>query len=144
MNSKKRNQKVIEGAAVIVPTLVKSRSFSLVEMMIATENMSHKIGEGGFGSVYFGKLQDGKDVAVKLLSSLSKQGATEFLNEIDLLSRLNHRNLVSLLGYCNHFKQQMLVYGHMPCGSLKDHLHARASLICVTISLIIRLLDASL
>ncbi|XP_057812622.1 probable LRR receptor-like serine/threonine-protein kinase At5g48740 [Cryptomeria japonica] len=91
--------------------------------MIATENMSHKIGEGGFGSVYFGKLQNGKDVAVKLLSSLSKQGATEFLNEIDLLSRLNHRNLVSLLGYCNDFKQQMLVYEHMPCGSLKDHLH---------------------
>ncbi|GLJ05368.1 hypothetical protein SUGI_0016960 [Cryptomeria japonica] len=94
-----------QGAAVIVPNPVKSSSFSLVEMMRATQNWSQKIGEGGFGSVYFGKLQDGRDVAVKLLSSSSKQGATEFLNEIDLLSRLNHRTL------------------HMPCGSLKDHLY---------------------
>ncbi|GLJ05372.1 hypothetical protein SUGI_0017000 [Cryptomeria japonica] len=66
---------------------------------------------------------DGKDVAVKLLSSSSKQGATEFLNEIDLLSRLNHKNLVTLLGYCNDSKQLMLVYDHMPCGSLKYHLY---------------------
>ncbi|XP_059064586.1 probable LRR receptor-like serine/threonine-protein kinase At1g67720 [Cryptomeria japonica] len=67
--------------------------------------------------------EDGKDVAVKLLSSSSKQGATEFLNEIDLLSRLNHKNLVTLLGYCNDSKQLMLVYDHMPCGSLKYHLY---------------------
>ncbi|GLJ05374.1 hypothetical protein SUGI_0017040 [Cryptomeria japonica] len=82
-NSKKLNEMVNMNAdqAVFVPNPVKSHSFSLVEMMRATQNLSQKIGEGGFGSVYFGKLQDGKDVAVKLLSSTSKQGATEFLNE---------------------------------------------------------------
>ncbi|GLJ05373.1 hypothetical protein SUGI_0017030 [Cryptomeria japonica] len=128
-NSNKRNKMVNMNAnhAVTVLNPVKSRSFSLVEMMRATQDLSQKIGEGGFGSVYFGKLQDGKDVAVKLLSSTSKQGATEFLNEIDLLSRLNHRNLVSLLGYCNDFKQLMLVYEHMPCGSLKYHLYGSLS-----------------
>ncbi|GLJ05379.1 hypothetical protein SUGI_0017130 [Cryptomeria japonica] len=126
-NSKKLRQmeniNAEENAAVIVPNPMKSRSFSLEEMMRATKNLSRKIGEGGFGRVYLGKLQDGKDVAVKLLSSSSKQGATEFLNEIDLLSRLNHKNLVSLLGYCNDSKQLMLVYDHMPFGSLKDHLY---------------------
>ncbi|XP_059071592.1 probable LRR receptor-like serine/threonine-protein kinase At1g67720 [Cryptomeria japonica] len=76
-------------------------SFSLLDMKTATNNFGQKIGQGGFGSVYFGKLADGKDVAVKLLSSSSKQGLAEFLNEINPLSRVHHKNLVSLSGYCN-------------------------------------------
>ncbi|XP_059064835.1 probable LRR receptor-like serine/threonine-protein kinase At1g67720 [Cryptomeria japonica] len=107
---------------VMVPNPSSCRSFSLLAMKTATINFSQKIGEGGFGSVYFGRLPDGKDVAVKLLSS-SKQGLAEFLNEINLLSRVHHKNLVSLIGYCNESEELMLVYEHMCGGSLKDHLY---------------------
>ncbi|XP_057813425.2 probable LRR receptor-like serine/threonine-protein kinase At1g67720 isoform X2 [Cryptomeria japonica] len=113
--------------AIMEPNTSSCRSFSLLEMKTATINFSQKIGEGGFGSVYFGRLPDGKDVAVKLLSSSSKQGLAEFLNEINLLSRVNHRNLVSLIGYCNDSKELMLVYEHLCGGSLKDHLYGSLS-----------------
>lgn len=108
---------------VFVPNSTKTRSFTLDEMRTATENFIHKIGEGGFGSVFHGKLEEGKQIAVKVLSSFSKQGAQEFLNEIDLLSRVHHKNLVSLLGYCNESRELMLAYEYMPGGSLKDHLY---------------------
>jgi serine/threonine protein kinase len=101
----------------------KSRAFTLNEVKVATEDFSKKIGQGGFGSVFFGKLPEGKEIAVKVLSLFSKQGAQEFLNEVDLLSRVNHKNLVSLLGYCNESRELMLVYEHMSGGSLKDHLY---------------------
>ncbi|XP_057813449.2 probable LRR receptor-like serine/threonine-protein kinase At1g67720 isoform X2 [Cryptomeria japonica] len=113
--------------AIMEPNPSSCRSFSRLEMKTATNNFSQKIGQGGFGSVYFGRLPDGKDVAVKLLSSSSKQGLAEFLNEINLLSRVNHRNLVSLLGYCNDSKELMLVYEHLGGGSLKDHLYGSLS-----------------
>jgi serine/threonine protein kinase len=58
-----------------------------------------------------------------VLSLFSHQGVQEFLNEVDLLSRINHRNLVSLLGYCNETREVMLIYEHMPGGSLRDHLY---------------------
>ncbi|KAH9310924.1 hypothetical protein KI387_025959, partial [Taxus chinensis] len=122
-NRNQMNQHANAGLTVMVPNPLSCRSFSLLEMKIATMNFSQKIGQGGFGSVYFGKLQDGNDVAVKLLSSSSKQGVAEFLNEINLLSRIHHKNLVSLLGYCNHSKELMLVYEYMCEGSLKDHLY---------------------
>lgn len=108
---------------VLVPNSTKTRSFTLEEMITATENFIHKIGQGGFGSVFHGKLHEGKQIAVKVLSSFSKQGAVEFLNEIDLLSRVHHKNLVSLLGYCNESRELMLAYEYMPGGSLKDHLY---------------------
>lgn len=106
-----------------MPNPTKSRAFTLDEMMAATYNFGNKIGRGGFGFVFFGQLPQGKDVAVKVLSSFSKQGAHEFLNEVDLLSRIHHRNLVSLLGYCNETRELMLIYEHMSGGSLKDQLY---------------------
>jgi serine/threonine protein kinase len=106
-----------------VPNPTRSRSFTLDEMTAATENFSREIGRGGFGSVFFGKLQEGNDIAVKVLSLYSHQGVHEFLNEVDLLSRINHRNLVSLLGYCNETREVMLIYEHMSRGSLRDHLY---------------------
>ncbi|XP_057813398.2 probable LRR receptor-like serine/threonine-protein kinase At1g67720 isoform X2 [Cryptomeria japonica] len=112
---------------IMEPNTSSCRSFSLLEMKTATINFRQKIGEGGFGSVYFGRLPDGMDVAIKLLSSSSKQGLAEFLNEINLLSRVNHRNLVSLIGYCNDSKELMLVYEHLCGGSLKDHLYGSLS-----------------
>ncbi|KAH9326573.1 hypothetical protein KI387_006751 [Taxus chinensis] len=108
---------------IMVPNPSKSRSFSLDEMKLCTENFSHNIGQGGFGLVFWGKLQDEKQIAVKVLSLFSKQGVAQFLNEIDLLSRVHHRNLVSLLGYCNESRDLMLVYEYMPGGSLNDHLY---------------------
>uniref|UniRef100_A0A0D6QTN4 Protein kinase domain-containing protein n=1 Tax=Araucaria cunninghamii TaxID=56994 RepID=A0A0D6QTN4_ARACU len=110
---------------VLVPNPTKSRAFTLEELLTATENFTNKIGQGGFGSVYLGKLQEGKQIAVKVLSSFSKQGVVEFLNEIDLLSKINHKNLVSLLGYCNESRELMLVYDWMPGGSLRDQLYGR-------------------
>ncbi|KAH9326590.1 hypothetical protein KI387_006768, partial [Taxus chinensis] len=132
-----------EYSMVMVPNPSKSRAFTLNEMLAATENFSHRIGHGGFGSVFRGRLQEGQEIAVKMLSSFSKQGVAEFLNEkfkynltlftlstftilneqIDLLSRIHHKNLVSLLGYCNESRDLMLVYEYMPGGSLKEHLY---------------------
>eukprot|EP00253_Pinus_taeda_P018112 PITA_18112 len=107
----------------MVPNATKSRAFTLDEMRAATQSFSQEIGRGGFGSVFFGKLPQGKLIAVKVLSQLSGQGIQEFLNEVDLLSKINHRNLVSLLGYCNETDEVMLVYEHMSGGTLRDHLY---------------------
>ncbi|MFS7989632.1 putative protein kinase RLK-Pelle-DLSV family [Helianthus anomalus] len=72
------------------------------------------LGEGGFGSVYKGKLLNGKEIAVKRLSQSSGQGMQEFKNEVTLIAKLQHRNLVRLLGYCFHKKEKMLVYEYLP------------------------------
>ncbi|KAL2642429.1 hypothetical protein R1flu_010016 [Riccia fluitans] len=97
--------------------------FSLREINAITENFKREIGKGGFGSVYHGKLADNTEVAVKVWSDSSSQGVMEFKNEIKLLSRLHHRNLVPLIGYCIESKNQILVYVYMPKGTLEDHLY---------------------
>eukprot|EP00253_Pinus_taeda_P008326 PITA_08326 len=112
-----------ESSMITVPNPTKSRAFTLDDMIAATKDFSTKIGQGGFGSVFFGELPEGKYIAVKVLSSSSQQGVHEFLNEVDLLSKINHRNLVSLLGYCNQSRKVMLIYEHMSGGSLMDHLY---------------------
>ncbi|KAL3697589.1 hypothetical protein R1sor_011665 [Riccia sorocarpa] len=101
--------------------------FTRKQLKALTENYKTRIGKGGFGSVYYGKLADGKEVAVKVRKSDSKQGSDEFLNEVRLLSRLHHRNLVSLVGYCLEANQQMLVYDYMSQGTLHDHLYHKGS-----------------
>jgi serine/threonine protein kinase len=115
---------------VVVPNPSKSRVFSLKEMIAATQTFSHEIGRGGFGSVFLGKLPQGEDIAVKVLSQSSQQGVHEFLNEVDLLSRIHHRNLVSLLGYCNETREVMLIYDYMSGGSLRDHLYGPSAHLC--------------
>ncbi|TKY66653.1 Receptor serine/threonine-protein kinase SD1-8 [Spatholobus suberectus] len=86
----------------------------------ATNNFSdgNKIGEGGFGSVYSGKLTSGLEVAVKRLSKNSDQGMSEFVNEVKVIAKLQHRNLVKLFGCCIHKQEKMLVYEYMVNGSL--------------------------
>ncbi|KAL1215957.1 G-type lectin S-receptor-like serine/threonine-protein kinase SD1-29 [Cardamine amara subsp. amara] len=79
---------------------------------------SNKLGQGGFGPVYKGELVDGKEIAVKRLSSSSGQGIEEFMNEIRLISKLQHRNLVRLLGYCIEGEEKLLVYEFMVNKSL--------------------------
>ncbi|KAI3897737.1 hypothetical protein MKW92_043864 [Papaver armeniacum] len=94
--------------------------FNLVCLSNATNNFSldNKLGEGGFGPVYKGKLQNGQEIAVKRLSTDSGQGIEEFKNEVVLISKLQHRNLVKLLGCCVEGKENMLIYEYMPKGSL--------------------------
>ncbi|KAF8034837.1 LOW QUALITY PROTEIN: hypothetical protein BT93_C0995 [Corymbia citriodora subsp. variegata] len=86
--------------------------FSFDSILLATNkfSMTSKLGQGGFGSVYKGKLNDGKEVAVKRLSSSSAQGVEEFKNEIVLISKLQHRNLVKLTGCCIEGEEKILVY----------------------------------
>ncbi|KAJ4975684.1 hypothetical protein NE237_000790 [Protea cynaroides] len=86
----------------------------------ATENFSpdNKLGEGGFGVVYKGRLYNGMEIAVKRLSKNSGQGMEEFKNEVILIARLQHRNLVRLLGYSLHEEEKMLIYEYMPNKSL--------------------------
>ncbi|CAN7111465.1 unnamed protein product [Brassica rapa subsp. narinosa] len=89
--------------------------FEMNTIQTATNNfsLSNKLGQGGFGSVYKGKLQDGKEIAVKRLSSSSGQGKEEFMNEIVLISKLQHRNLVRILGCCIEGEERLLIYEFM-------------------------------
>ncbi|KAL8243433.1 hypothetical protein R6Q59_009691 [Mikania micrantha] len=94
--------------------------FGLSEIVKATHNFSfdNKLGEGGYGPVYKGILQDGKEIAVKRLSKTSNQGLDEFKNEVICISKLQHRNLVRLLGCCIQGDENMLIYEYMPNKSL--------------------------
>nr|CDM83811.1 unnamed protein product [Triticum aestivum] len=102
-----------------------AKIFSLVEMDRATQRFdeSRIIGEGGFGRVYEGILEDGERVAVKVLKRDDQQGTREFLAEVEMLSRLHHRNLVKLIGICSEEHMRCLVYELVPNGSLEFHLH---------------------
>ncbi|KAM6585092.1 hypothetical protein CsatB_012094 [Cannabis sativa] len=94
--------------------------FDFSSILAATNHFSilNKLGEGGFGPVYKGKLQDGREIAVKRLSSSSGQGIEEFKNETILFSKLQHRNLVRLMGCCIENEEKLLVYEYMPNKSL--------------------------
>lgn len=96
--------------------------FALSEIEDATGKFEKRIGSGGFGIVYYGKLADGREIAVKLLTNDSYQGIREFLNEVALLSRIHHRNLVTFLGYSQQDGKNILVYEYMHNGTLKEHL----------------------
>ncbi|KAJ4753985.1 protein kinase family protein [Rhynchospora pubera] len=102
-----------------------SYRFMLSELQEATHNFDENwvIGVGGFGKVYNGVLRDGTRVAVKRGKTNSQQGINEFRNEIELLSRIRHRHLVSLVGYCDEKKEKILVYEYMEKGTLKSHLY---------------------
>nr|AAK43512.1 putative receptor kinase [Oryza sativa Japonica Group] len=98
-----------------------STEFSLLELQQATQNFSDamKIGEGGFGCVYRGQLRN-TTVAIKMLRSQNLQGQSQFQQEVAVLSRVRHPNLVTLVGYCS--EASGLVYEFLPNGSLEDHL----------------------
>ncbi|CAA7029730.1 unnamed protein product [Microthlaspi erraticum] len=98
--------------------------FEMNAIELATNRFSllNKLGQGGFGSVFKGKLQDGKEIAVKRLSRSCGQGKEEFMNEIVLISKLQHRNLVQLLGCCIEGEERLLVYEYMVNKSLDTFL----------------------
>ncbi|KAJ8753127.1 hypothetical protein K2173_017685 [Erythroxylum novogranatense] len=101
------------------------RAYSFDDIKVATDNFSNKkkLGEGGFGPVYQGKLPKGKQIAVKRLSKTSHQGVEEFKNEVTLTARLQHVNLARVLGFCTEREEKMLIYEYMPNKSLNFYLH---------------------
>ena len=101
--------------------------FTYEELAMATNGFSaqNMLGEGGFGCVYKGVLPDGKVVAVKQLKIGASQGEREFQAEVDIISRIHHRYLVSLVGYCIDRRQRLLVYEYVSNGTLDYHLHKR-------------------
>ncbi|KAJ8774974.1 hypothetical protein K2173_019978 [Erythroxylum novogranatense] len=98
---------------------------SFADMLAATQNFDLKllIGEGGFGKVYQGILASGMKVAVKRSDSSHGQGLPEFQTEVMVLSKIRHRHLVSLIGYCDEGSEMILVYEFMEKGTLRDHLY---------------------
>lgn len=104
------------------------RKFSYKDLVSATNKFSshRKLGEGGFGAVYEGNLKKiNTMVAVKKLSSGSRQGMKEFLNEVKIISKLRHRNLVQLIGWCNEKNEFLLIYELVTNGSLNSHLFGK-------------------
>ncbi|KAF6170135.1 hypothetical protein GIB67_038244 [Kingdonia uniflora] len=86
--------------------------FTIEKLAIATNNFTfdNKIGEGGFGSDYKGKFSDGQEIAVKRLSKSFGQGSEKFKKEVVVISKLQHRNLVTLVGCCIEGEENMLIY----------------------------------
>ncbi|KAJ7971754.1 Kinase family protein [Quillaja saponaria] len=104
----------------------KAHTITFRELATATNNFRDEafIGQGGFGAVYKGHLENtGQTIAVKKLDQTGLQGDKEFLVEVLMLSLLRHPNLVNLIGYCAEGDQRLLMYEHMPLGSLESHLH---------------------
>lgn len=101
------------------------RIFSLKELHTATDQFNHdnKLGEGGFGTVYKGRLWDGSQIAVKRLKVWSSKAEMEFAVEVEILGRVRHKNLLSLRGYCAEGQERLIVYDFMPNLSLLSHLH---------------------
>ncbi|XP_042501403.1 L-type lectin-domain containing receptor kinase IX.1-like [Macadamia integrifolia] len=120
---KKQQRKAEDDVLLDLPT--GPREFTFAELARATRNFDEeqKLGEGGFGGVYRGFLSDlNKDIAVKRISKGSKQGKKEYASEVKIISRLRHRKLVQLIGWCHQQKELLLVYEFMPNGSLDFHL----------------------
>ncbi|OEL16570.1 Proline-rich receptor-like protein kinase PERK12, partial [Dichanthelium oligosanthes] len=101
--------------------------FTYNELMGVTSGFSSEnvIGEGGFGKVYMGALGDGRRVAVKQLKVGSGQGEKEFRAEVDIISRIHHRHLVTLVGYCVTENHRLLVYEFVANKTLEHHLHGK-------------------
>ncbi|EXB54204.1 Proline-rich receptor-like protein kinase PERK2 [Morus notabilis] len=101
--------------------------FTYDQLVVATNGFSESnlIGEGGFGYVYKGVLLSGKEVAVKQLMTGSRQGEREFQAEVDIISRIHHKHLVSLVGYCITGAERLLIYEFVPNNTLEFHLHGK-------------------
>ncbi|XP_074560362.1 leucine-rich repeat receptor protein kinase HPCA1-like [Curcuma longa] len=111
-----------------IPQLKGARLFSFQELKKCTNNFAEAsiLGSGGYGKVYRGLLDNGKLVAVKRAQEGSLQGGQEFKTEIEMLSRVHHRNLVSLVGFCMDQNEQILVYEYIPNGTLRDSLSGKS------------------
>ncbi|KAE8077273.1 hypothetical protein FH972_015848 [Carpinus fangiana] len=105
--------------------------YSYSELEEATNNFDteKELGDGGFGIVYYGKLRDGREVAVKRLYEHNYRRVAQFMNEVEILTRLRHKNLVSLYGCTSHHSRQLLlVYEYIPNGTVADHIHGERAM----------------
>ncbi|KAF8411332.1 hypothetical protein HHK36_003879 [Tetracentron sinense] len=134
ITKKKEKEDVMELDASMEDKFVKGtgpRKFTYKELVLATNSFSDdgKLGQGGFGGVYKGVLNDitSETVAVKKISRGSSQGKKEYISEVTVISRLRHRNLVRLIGWCHDYGEFLLVYEYMPNGSLDHHLFGKKS-----------------
>ncbi|KAF3450456.1 hypothetical protein FNV43_RR06539 [Rhamnella rubrinervis] len=120
--AQKKFQSLSAHEAVDEITTTESLQYDFNTIRVATDNFSvaNKLGQGGFGAVYRGRLYNGVEIAVKRLSRDSGQGELEFKNEVLLVAKLQHRNLVRLLGFCFDGNEKLLVYEFVPNASL-DH-----------------------
>ncbi|KAK7361043.1 hypothetical protein VNO77_03069 [Canavalia gladiata] len=112
------------------------KRFTYRELSNATNNFAEegKLGEGGFGGVYKGLIVNSNlEVAVKRISKGSKQGKKEYMSEVRVISRLRHRNLVQLIGWCHEQGELLLVYEYMPNGSLDSHLFGNRVMLSWTV-----------
>ncbi|WCJ38650.1 Leucine-rich repeat protein kinase family protein [Euphorbia peplus] len=101
---------------------------SFSELEEATKSFSKKIGRGSFGTVFYGQMKDGKEVAVKIMADSSSHMTQQFVTEVALLSRIHHRNLVPLIGFCEEEHQRILVYEYMHNGTVRDHIYGSSNL----------------
>ncbi|GJW70497.1 leaf rust 10 disease-resistance locus receptor-like protein kinase-like 1.4 protein [Tanacetum coccineum] len=102
--------------------------FTYEELEVATDNFndSRELGDGGFGTVYYGKLIDGREVAMKRLYENNFKRVEQFLNEVEILTQLEHENLVKLYGCMSKRRKELiLVYEYIPNGTVADHLHGK-------------------
>ncbi|CAM0885715.1 unnamed protein product [Alopecurus aequalis] len=102
------------------PLHIDIRRFTYAELNLITKNFETIIGKGGFGTVYHGILENGDEVAVKVLMATSIAESTDFLPEVQTLSKVHHKNLITLQGYCQNKKCLALIYDFMPRGNLQQ------------------------
>ncbi|XP_057836811.2 wall-associated receptor kinase-like 6 [Cryptomeria japonica] len=112
----------------------KATMFSEAELIKATNNFSEdlKVGVGGFGYVYRGKLAEGRMVAIKMCKEVDEEQIDQFINEVIILSQIDHRNVIKLLGCCLETRIPLLVYEYVSNGTLSDHIHAKDGVECLT------------
>ncbi|XP_049405404.1 rust resistance kinase Lr10 [Solanum stenotomum] len=102
------------------------KRYTYSEVKGMTTRLKNKLGQGGYGNVYSGSLQNGKHVAVKVLNELKGSGE-EFINEVASISRTSHVNIVSLVGFCFEGRKRALIYEFMPNGSLEKFIYEERS-----------------